>query len=62
MFLTLAKAFIVTCSLNNFNNLPTKITGKVTLSTASYYHIDIPNKDNTQIVNLVIEKKHCEKQ
>lgn len=60
MFLsTLAANFIVICSLNNFNKLPSTIEGRVTLATRNYYHISVENKDKTQKVALVIEKKHC---
>lgn len=60
MFLsTLAKNLVVVCSLANFQGLPSKVEGTVTLATKSFYHLKMINKNKTQTVSLVIEKKYC---
>lgn len=57
----LAKNLIVICTLSNFESLPPQIKGKVTLTTKSYYHIKITNKNNTQVVTMSVDKNKCKK-
>jgi len=50
---------VVTCKMNNFNQFPSKITGKVTLELKNFLTIVVFNKDKTEKVEITFPKEKC---
>ena len=51
---------IVTCYLNGFAGLPSKIKGEVVISLNKYITIAVTNKDKTETVEMTFPKNKCE--
>lgn len=50
---------IVICMMNNFNNLPSKLTGRVVLKLKNTITVMVMNNSSTQSIEITFDKKYC---